>query len=129
MDVSRNWNRLPWLSGQFLGFITVVLNRFKQLILICIPSSQCSPNLKNQNTCVQKQWSFYHFLHENHWFFEVSQITEMGGFLFSFFFFSKISKLVILLLLKYFKTWPWRSLTRSNNTCPTLELAIRGQRY
>jgi hypothetical protein len=76
----------PWLSGQFVGFITVVLNKFKQLILKCIPSSQCSPKLKNPNTCVQKQWSFYQFFYENHPFFEACEITEMGDFLFFFFF-------------------------------------------
>jgi len=76
-----------WLSGQFLGFITVVLNKFKQLILICIPSSQCSPKLKKPKyTGVRKQGSFYQFFHENRRFFEVSEITEMGGFLFFIFF-------------------------------------------
>ncbi len=117
LDVSRNWNRLPWFSWQLLGFITVVLNRFKQLILICIPNSRCSPKLKNPNTCVQKQWSFYQFLHENHRFLEVSEIIEMGYFLF-FFSFQKSQNLWFF-DSEIFRIWEWWSLTKSN-TCPTL---------
>jgi hypothetical protein len=41
---------------------------------------------KTQIPGVRKQGSFYQFFHENRRFFEVSEITEMGGFLFFIFF-------------------------------------------